>query len=297
MPQIQKIEKFSEEGKEGRKVSFRFTTQNNLNGVAFNPLSVFTPEAVGQAKYDYNHDFNYERFSADSNSMTLGEPKIEGTKIMYEAEYKTTDPEAVKVVDSEKFSGFSSNLIPVKDPIPNRKATPRYYEDGSLQFASWTLLEGQRPAFEGAGDIQVEQFSVAEDVVLMETFAEEEEPKEEPKEEQPTEDKPQEEPKPETEEKTQTEEFAVAVKELTETVKELRAFVTEKFSEDETETEDKTKEQKNKEMIERFDANQAKAKEMAKAGKTEKFTKEDPVGNDQTDEAVLAKVSKKLRFK
>lgn len=69
-------------------------------------------------------------------------------------------------------------------------------------------------------------------------------------------------------------------------------------NQDDSKNNDQEDEAKQKEMnqkMEQFDSNLSKAKEMAKAGKTEKFTKEDPVENDGGGNGeTLAKIRKKL---
>lgn len=186
------IEKFNKDGVEGVKVSFKFTAQNNTNGVNFNPLSVFTADAVKSAKLDLNHDFNYEKFDSSKTTWELKESSIKGTEVEHEVFMESTDPSTVEVVTSDDFRGFSANLIPKVAPVPNKKATPRYYPDGGILLESFTALTKGSPAFKGADKVLVETFSdesgtgvsIIEEVEIETPNTDEPEPKSEPKESQ-----------------------------------------------------------------------------------------------------------------
>lgn len=186
-----RVENFTKNGENGRIVTFSFTAQNNANGVNFNPLSVFTKEAVANAKTDKNHDEKLENFAQELTTYELVDSYIKGNEVFNTVKATTTDKAFIELIESENFSGVSPSLIAHKAPVPNRNVTPRFYEDGALELFTFSLLDNQKPAFKGADKMDVvERFSAIDEMTLTATLKEKE-----------TEEK--------TDEKTESETFAL----------------------------------------------------------------------------------------
>jgi hypothetical protein len=300
------IEKFSSDGVEGIRVNFNFTAQNNTNGVNFNPLSVFTPDAVAKSKLDLNHDFKYEAFDDSKTKWELKNSHVKGTEVEHEVFMESTDPATISVFTDPNFKGLSANLKPNMAPVPNRTATPRFYPDGGIELESFTALTKGTPSFKGADKVMIETFS--DDSQSGVTIIEE------------AEKAPEVIPPATDQKQKETEKFSLSedlqnqmiwvdrdIKELIEKKAELEIAIKalngtleppEYFSEDkkkEIESFDqKQADDAEQKEFERINKNTQNAFKMKELGKTEQFSKSETVEATKNDPKILNNIFSKL---
>lgn len=167
------IEKFSSQDKQGYKiVGATFASSRNRNSRYFDPIEVFAdrqpPEKFNLGHEDYETDYS-------TGTVITKEPeaKIEGKLLKFTWDIETTNENFVKLIESEKFNGFSPELRPKKQPLKGKqigvtkKGKPifeHFYRQGELEwFNTAILIKGQTPGFIGADEYEIEKFESIED--------------------------------------------------------------------------------------------------------------------------------------
>ena len=176
------IEKFNSGEKSGYKIiGATFASSKNINGAFFDPVEVFT------AKVPNSFNFGHQDYKTDYSQGTTitKEPQasLDGKMLRFTWDLETTNENFIKLIETEKFGGFSPELLPIKKPLlgnrigTDKKGDPifeRFYRSGDLEWQNTAILEkNQIAGFVGAKDFALEKFEAIEgsDVVLaVETF-------------------------------------------------------------------------------------------------------------------------------